>query len=262
MVNFFTLLGASVFVSFLLMTALWVVYYFKKNAGIIDLGWAAGFIILAWIFVLLGDGYFFKKIILALLITIWSGRLLGHLYKRFMQTQEDPRYVEIRNNFRGNNTDVKIYGMYLLQAFLLVVLSIPFIILNTNAQPGWQFEETFGIILWAIGVLGEAFADYQLMIFKQNPENANKVCRQGLWRFSRHPNYFFEWVTWIGFFFFILPTPWGFFALIGPAVMLLLLLKISGIPLAEAQAIKSKGTEYEKYQKTTSAFLPWFPENE
>lgn len=259
MVNFFTMLGSGVFVVFILMTALWFVYYFNKNAGIVDLGWTLTFLVTVWGYVLLGNGFWMKKVLLASMVTIWSGRLLWYLRSRLTTGDEDPRYVEIRNTFGGENSDLKFYALFLVQGLIALVLTLPFMIVCGNAETGWNTSEVLGIILWVIGVVGESLADQQLSKFKRNPENQGRVCRKGLWRFSRHPNYFFEFIVWVGYFFFALPTPWGVFAIIAPILMLILLLEVSGVPMAEAQALKTKGLEYEEYQKKTSVFIPWFP---
>jgi steroid 5-alpha reductase family enzyme len=108
-----------------------------------------------------------------------------------------------------------------------------------------------------VAVAGEAIADAQLASFKRNPGDEGRVCDTGLWRYSRHPNYFFEWLVWVAYFVFALASPWGWIAAIGPASILFLLLRITGIPLTEQQAVRSKGDAYRRYQQTTSAFVPW-----
>jgi steroid 5-alpha reductase family enzyme len=113
--------------------------------------------------------------------------------------------------------------------------------------------------LWVLGVLGEATADAQLQVFKKIASNKGRVCDVGLWRYSRHPNYFFEWIIWCGYGLFAVTTPWGLSGLIAPALMFLLLYFVSGIPLNEAQSLKSKGALYVEYQKRTSKFFPWWP---
>ena len=121
--------------------------------------------------------------------------------------------------------------------------------------------EIWGIFLWLTGVVGESAADLQLEAFQRDPANQGKVCQTGLWRVSRHPNYFFEGLVWVGFCLFAMPADWGALGIISPLLMYTLLLKVSGIPLAEAEALRSKGDAYREYQNTTSAFIPWFPKN-
>jgi steroid 5-alpha reductase family enzyme len=108
-------------------------------------------------------------------------------------------------------------------------------------------------------ITGEALADAQLAAFKRDAANRGRVCEAGLWRYSRHPNYFFEWLIWVAYFVFAVGSPWGWVALIGPASILYLLLRVTGIPMTEEQSLRSRGDAYRRYQRTTSAFIPWLP---
>ncbi len=259
MVNFFEMVGASFVLVLSLMSILWVVYYFIKNSGIVDIGWACGFVLAAWAYFFLGHGYAPKRWVIMIMVTIWGLRLAWHLYQRFVIAGEDPRYQEMRKSWGSEHSDFKFFMMFIFQGVLVVILSLPFLIVSGLAEPGWAGVEIFAIVLWIASVAGESLADHQLTAFKQRPENQGKVCKEGLWHYSRHPNYFFEFVIWVAYFLFALGTPAGWLAIISPALMLCLLLKVSGIPLTEAEAAKSKGPEYEEYQKTTNPFIPWFP---
>jgi steroid 5-alpha reductase family enzyme len=141
----------------------------------------------------------------------------------------------------------------------LVILSVPFLIPSLNGRPELHPLEVAGALLWFIALCGETLADAQLAAFKRNPANRGAVCDRGLWRYSRHPNYFFEWLVWVAFFVFACGSPWGWISVLCPAVMLHLLLRVTGIPLTEQQALRSRGDAYRRYQQTTSAFFPWFP---
>jgi steroid 5-alpha reductase family enzyme len=114
------------------------------------------------------------------------------------------------------------------------------------------------VALWLISVLGESIADAQLRAFKKDSANKGKVCSKGLWNYSRHPNYFFQWMMWMAYLVFALASPYGYLAIISPAIILYLLLRVTGIPITEEQSIRSKGDTFREYQKTTSAFVPWF----
>lgn len=257
MSNIFEMLGAAFFLVLGLMSILFVVYYFKKNAGIADIGWSLSFTLASWAYFFIGNGDSPKKWIITMMVTIWSLRLAWQLYQRFIATEEDARYRDLRQSWGGEQGDAKFFIMFIFQGVLAVVLSLPFLIVAANGESSWYSIEALGMFLWLIGVAGEALADHQLFKFKQDPSNEGKVCQEGLWYYSRHPNYFFEFIVWLGFFFFALGTPGGWLSIISPALMLILLTKISGIPLAEAQALKSKGAAYEEYQKSTSSFIPW-----
>ena len=257
----FTMLGTAFFLVLALMMALWLVYLFKRNAGIVDLGWAFGFILCAWAYFFIGQGDLIKKLIITAMVTIWAGRLAWHLYTRFMTSEEEPRYAELRKSWGGDPSNFLFLMLFILQGVLIVILSLPFLIVNANAIAKWSSWEIVGILVWFIGVAGESLADVQLANFRQNPANKGKVCQDGLWFCSRHPNYFFEFVVWIGFFLFAIGSPVGWMAIISPLMILGLLLKGSGIPLNEAQALRTKGVLYQDYQQKTSAFIPWFPKN-
>jgi steroid 5-alpha reductase family enzyme len=121
------------------------------------------------------------------------------------------------------------------------------------------FSDWLGFSVWLVAILGESLADRQLAAFKADPSNRGKVCSAGLWKFSRHPNYFFEWLVWVALFLFALPAPWGWTTIFAPALMLFFLLRVTGIPYTEQQSLRSRGEAYRSYQRTTSAFVPWFP---
>ena len=133
-----------------------------------------------------------------------------------------------------------------------------FFIITINPNPDLSWLEYTGFGIWIISILGETIADQQLSSFKKDHGNKEKVCQEGLWYYSRHPNYFFQWLMWVSYFVFALASPYGYLAIISPAIILLLILKVTGIPPTEAQAVRSKGDAYKEYQRTTSAFFSWF----
>lgn len=255
----FEMVGGAFIAITALMLILWVVYFFQRNASIVDIGWSFSFFLAAWIYFFIGVGSFWRSILLTLMCTIWSLRLSLHLYRRYRADSEDPRYKEMMKNW-GAHVQFKALLMFLFQGMLALILTLPFIIVALDSSSSHSFHDyAWGIGFWIVGIAGEAIADQQLYKFKQNPENQGKICKKGLWRFSRHPNYFFEWLVWVGYFLYALPSPGGSIAIISPILMLALLLKVSGIPLAEAESLRTKGDEYREYQRTTSPFIPWFP---
>ncbi len=255
-VEIFELIGLSFLLVTLVMTLLWGVYWHYQNVGIVDIGWALCFFFTGIAGLIFGDGHLSKRIVLASMIAIWGLRLAWYLFKRFEPSHEDPRYTEIKKKFGPEILDFQVYLFFMFQGLLVILLSVPLLIVFGYSELPWHLYEGLGILIWGLGLFGESVADHQLETFKQNPDNKGKVCQAGLWGISRHPNYFFEWVIWIGFFCFAYPTV-GIFASISPLIILILLTRISGIPLAEKQSIKSKGEAYKEYQKTTSAFFPW-----
>ncbi len=259
--NILEMLGASFFLALALMIVLWCVYYFKRNAGIVDIGWSLSFILTMAAYLVIGEGDFLKKTVLACMVWVWSGRLVWHLYQRCKSSEEEIRYQQIRSNWGEQNSDFKFLMLFIFQGVLTVFLTLPFLLVAYASDSTWHGIEILGLFVWIIGVIGEGRADKELQEFKSHPENKGKVCRKGLWRFSRHPNYFFEFVVWVGFFFFALGSTGGWIGIISPALILVLLTKVSGIPQNETEALKSKGEEYKDYQKKTSPFIPWFPDD-
>jgi steroid 5-alpha reductase family enzyme len=259
MTDVFMMVGASFTLITLLMFILWGVYLFLRNAGIADLGWTLSFLIAAWAYFFLGNGNLLKMILAIAMVTIWACRLFIYTYKRYETSSEDPRYTRLREKWGGESNEILFLILFVFQGVLVILVSLPVFIISLASTSEWSKWEFIGIAIWLLGGVGEGFADSQLEAFHKNPENKNKVLSTGLWRFSRHPNYFFEFLIWVGFFLFALPSYGGIFAILSPIIMLVLLTKVSGIPLTEEQALLDKGDLYRDYQRTTSSFFPWFP---
>ena len=145
---------------------------------------------------------------------------------------------------------------------LCIVLATPFLLASQNPAPAFSDFEYAAAVLWVVAIAGEITADMQLNSFKSNAANRGKTCRAGLWKYSRHPNYFFEWLIWVAFCLFAIDSKYGYLALFPPALMLYFLFRVTGIPATEAQALRTRGEDYKRYQETTSAFVPWFPRKE
>jgi steroid 5-alpha reductase family enzyme len=243
-----------------MMLVLWVIHLFTKNAAIVDVGWAIGFPILAVFYALMGDGFSVRKWLLVALTLFWGGRLAFYLLTTRVlgKVTEDARYAQLRQNW-GGAIPFKFLLMFQFQALLVAFLSTPFLMPMLNIDPSLSPGEVVGVLVWFAAIYGEWLADHQLHRFKSNPGHKGQVCDVGLWRYSRHPNYFFEWLIWCTYALYAFSSPWGFAALLSPVVMLFMLLKVSGVPLAEAQSLKSKPEAYRRYQQTTSVFIPWFP---
>ncbi len=241
------------------MFLVWLWSYKIKNAGVVDIFWSYNFPVIAIILFLFAPGFEPRKILLCSMVVIAGLRLGTHLAIRIFKHlhEEEPRYKQIREDW-GKNAEPKMAGFFQMQAASNVLLAIPFFISAMNTNPVISPLEYAGAILWAISVLGEAIADQQLANFKKNAANKGKVCDTGLWNYSRHPNYFFEWLMWFSYFIFALTSPYGYIAIISPAIILFLLLKVTGIPTTEQQSLKTKGDAYRAYQKSTSVFVPWF----
>ena len=228
-----------------------------KNAGVVDVFWALNFPVIGFLLLFLGEGDPVRKLVIGGMVIIAGGRLALHLGVRVIGhlSEEEGRYKQLRLQW-APNPDKKFFWFFQMQALSNVLLAIPFFIITANAQAGLSPFEYAGVALWLIAVLGEALADYQLAQFKKDSSNKGKVCSAGLWNYSRHPNYFFEWLLWVSYFVFALGSPYGWLAIISPLIILYLLLKVTGIPTTEEQSLRSKGDAYRAYQQTTSVFIP------
>jgi steroid 5-alpha reductase family enzyme len=245
-----------------MMFVLWLVHLLIHNAAIVDVGWAAGLGGLALFYAVVGPGYPARKWAIASMAGFWGLRLAAHLFlTRILGQPEEGRYVQLRKEWK-TNLPLRFLFFFEFQALLDVVLSLPFLLACLDTRAPLGPVEKIGAGIWLLSILGEALADFQLNVFKKNPVNKGHTCRSGLWKYSRHPNYFFEWLIWVGYAVFALPSPWGWVGLVSPALILYFLLGVTGIPATEAQALRTRGNEYRAYQRTTSSFVPWFPKKE
>lgn len=259
-VNPWTLVLGSLSASVAAMTCVWLLQRRTRNAGIVDLAWTllTGGAGLACAF--LGGGDLARRALLGGIAGLWALRLAAHLTRRLATESEDGRYADLRARL-GTRADAWFLVFFLVQAILVAALTIPFAAAATRTAPLPTWAALLSAALAALSIAGESIADAQLARHRADPSNRGKTCRRGLWRYSRHPNYFFEWVHWLAY----LPLAWdgesaaGWTSLAAPLLMLVLVTKVTGIPPAEERALRSRGDDYRDYQRTTSAFLPWPP---
>jgi steroid 5-alpha reductase family enzyme len=242
-----------------IMLAVWFWANKIKNAGVVDIFWSYNFPVIAIILLLLAPGFEPRKLLLCGMVVIAGLRLGTYILIRTVSHlhEEEGRYQQLRKEW-APNPDRKFFWFFQMQAISNVLLAVPFFIVVMNSDPELSPLEYAGTGLWVISVLGEAIADWQLKKFKKDPQNKSKVCSEGLWNYSRHPNYFFQWLMWMSYFVFALASPYGYLAIISPAIILYLLLRVTGIPMTEEQSIRTKGEAFKRYQESTSAFIPWF----
>lgn len=241
------------------MTFLWIVSLFLKNSSIVDIFWGAGFVISAWLyFVLTPDGFLPRKILVCVLATIWGLRLTMHVFLRNRGKGEDFRYQKWRRESGSIWWLKSLFQVFLLQGLLMWLISIPLLaaqFYNHSAQLG--FLDYLAVLVWAIGFFFESVGDLQLVRFRKNPENKGRVLSQGVWRLSRHPNYFGDSAQWWAYYFFSLAAG-GWWSVFSPILMTLFLIKVSGVALLE-KTLKDEKPDYREYMESTSAFIPWFP---
>jgi steroid 5-alpha reductase family enzyme len=243
----------------LMQLGLWLWQVRTHNAGWVDVGWALGLAVMALLAGGLGPAPLERRLLLGLMGGLHGLRLGLYLWRRVAtEAHEDGRYQAIRAAWK-TGTHAKFFAFFQVQALLDVCLGLPFLLAAWNPRPGLHPLEWSAAALWLLAWLGEATADAQLRRFKGRAGSPGLTCREGLWRYSRHPNYFFEWLVWVAYLLLALSAPWGWTALVCPALMLYFLLRVTGIPYTEAQSLRSRPEDYARYQRETSAFIPWIP---
>jgi steroid 5-alpha reductase family enzyme len=246
-------LGLAIAVA--LQFALWLGQVRTHDASHVDVGWAYGVGLLAVVYALLGDGSAAHRALAAVLVGLWSLRL-GTFVLRRLGGEEDRRYADMRRRY-GVKANRNFLVFFQAQAGFVAAFSLPALWIADDGG-GLGAVEWLGAAIWAVGVAGEWTADGQLQRWKA--AHPGVTARGGLWRYSRHPNYFFEWVTWLGVATVAAANgPWGWVAFATPAFLLVLILFVTGIPPSEKQALRARGDDYRRYQRETSAFVPWFP---
>jgi steroid 5-alpha reductase family enzyme len=239
------------------MAALWMWQKRMRNAGVADAGWTLLVGGLAVAYAWTGDGAWTRRSAIGWMMGSWGARLgVFILWDRVFGRAEGPRYQTMRARW-GERADAEFFWFFQRQALASVFFSLPALFASMNSVPALSPLELGAAGLWIVGFAGETTADRQLLRFKRNPANRGRTCQGGLWRYSRHPNYFFEWVTWVAYGLFASASPWGWIALACPAAMFYFLVRVTGVPPSEAQALRSRD-DYRAYQRTTSAFVPWF----
>jgi steroid 5-alpha reductase family enzyme len=243
----------------LAMVILWLISLREKDASIADVFWGFGFIMLASVYFVLSPGFFGRKILICALVALWGLRLGVHLWIRNRHQGEDFRYQAWREQAGKNFWWVSLFSVFLLQAVLLWLISAPLLAAQTSQlSEHWTRWDVIGTLVWLMGFSFETIGDWQLSRFKRNLENRGKVYKEGLWRWTRHPNYFGEAVLWWGYFMIALSTEIGVWTVYSPILMSWLLLRVSGVTKLEKSLVEHK-PDYADYVKQTSAFIPWFP---
>ncbi|MDB5272038.1 MAG: hypothetical protein JWO58_405 [Chitinophagaceae bacterium] len=245
----------SFFTVSLLMFGVWLLQLKNKNAGIVDIIWAISFMVSAMAFSFFTEGYDVRKHILIVLVSLWCLRLGLHLFIRNWGKEEDLRYTQLRKEW-GAKANRNMFLFFEFQAITAAALSIPFILILNNASTQFSILEITGYVLILVGLIGEGIADYQLKKYKATVPKGG-ICNVGLWNYSRHPNYFFEWLVWVAIFLIALTAPYGWVSIYCPLLMWHFLNNVTGVKATEEHMVKTRGEAYINYQRTTSAFIPW-----
>jgi steroid 5-alpha reductase family enzyme len=254
-------LGCGAVTVIVIMFALWLLGLVRRNFSYVDIGWSANLAVLALLYASLAPGFAARKWLFATMFALHGLRLAGHLAARIVGHPEEGRYVQLRKDWgRGGSAalNLKFLLFFEFQALLNVLLTLPLLIVGLDTHSDWHVSEAVGVAVFLVGLVGESTADAQLAAFRREPRSKGGVCDVGLWRYSRHPNYFFEWLIWVGYALFALASPYGWVALACPLLMLHFLINVTGVKATEEQALRTKGERYRIYQAHTSAFIPWF----
>jgi steroid 5-alpha reductase family enzyme len=242
-----------------LLGVLWLLHLRFENASLADVGFCGGLFILVLACSLSSEGDVTRRIVIMGMGSLYAIRLGGHVFiHRVWNHSEDARYRKVRQ-LLGRWEQIGLFLYFQLQVPACIFFAGLLCWIMSHPHPGLRWWDGIGVGLYILAVSGEALADRQLEMFRSKAMNAGKTLRTGLWRYSRHPNYFFESVHWWAYVPMAVGLPWFWMAVVWPLFMMSALLWITGVPLAEAQAVASRGDDYRNYQRSTSAFIPWFP---
>jgi steroid 5-alpha reductase family enzyme len=251
-------MGMNLLVVLALMICVWPFSIIKKDSSIVDVFWGIGFVLIAWNTFFHAHGILWRKLLIATLTTIWGLRLSFHIYARNLGKGEDSRYQAFRKRYGNRYWLVSLFTVFILQALLLWAISLVIQAGQVSQYPRWlTWLDALGVAVWAVGFAFEAVSDWQLTRFKADPSNKGRVMDQGLWAYSRHPNYFGESLVWWGMLLITLSNPINAWTIVSPLLITFLLLKVSGVALMEKTIVENR-PEYRDYINRTSAFVPWF----
>jgi steroid 5-alpha reductase family enzyme len=250
--NALALVGAA-------MTVLWLISLRLRDVSIVDVFWGAGFAILAIFYALTTDGLFARQVLLVSLVVVWGTRLALHIFRRSLGKPEDPRYAAWRAATGESYWWKSYFKVFLLQGLLMWLIAMPLLVALASPVPSrLTLLDALGVVVWATGFAFESIGDAQLRRFKADPMNRGRVLQNGLWRYTRHPNYFGDAVVWWGYFLIALAVPGGAWTVFSPVLMTFLLMRVSGVTLLE-KGLKETKPGYAEYVTRTSAFFPRRP---
>jgi len=254
-----TILGINFAAVLGMMLIGWLMSLINRNVTLVDTLWGLGFVLIAWSTFYAADGFYGRRLLIALLVSVWGLRLAAHLTWRNWGHDEDPRYA----NWRAESGDrfwlVSLFKVFILQAIFLWAIALALQWGQIAPQPNrFTRLDILGLAVWAVGFFFEAVGDWQLARFKANPSNKGLVMDQGLWAYTRHPNYFGETLIWWGIFLITLATPGSWWTVISPLIITMVLLKMTGITLMEKTIVHTR-PGYRDYIARTNAFIPWLP---
>lgn len=239
------------------MTVFYLLATLAKRNDLADVAWGLGFIVVAIVAGSAVSGATTRQVVVLMLVIAWAARLATHIWMRNRGRSEDFRYAKWRQDW-GDRYLWKAYlNVFMLQGLFMLVNSLPITVVNVRDSAGFTLVNGLGVAIWLIGLLFEAIGDYQLTVFRRNPANQGQIITTGLWRYTRHPNYFGEALLWWGLWLVTAGATWWVWGVIGPAFITLMLTRVSGVPMLEKRSATKPG--WAAYAARTSVFVPWFP---
>jgi steroid 5-alpha reductase family enzyme len=225
-----------------------------RRNDVADIAWGIGFIVMAVSAMVFTENVTPRGLLITCIVVLWGVRLSSHVFLRNLGKQEDPRYRKWRKDWGKHAVIRAFFQVFLLQGVLIIIISLPVTIVITAERSPLSLLDILGVCIWFVGFAFETVGDYQLMRYKRNPANQGKIMTQGLWRYTRHPNYFGEVALWWGVYLIAVSVPLGWATILGPITITCLILKVSGIPLLEERY--KDNPEFQMYKRRTSAFFP------
>jgi len=247
----------SLGVVFIYMTIIFIIAQIIKNNSIVDMGWGLGFVVLAFYTLLMGGNYNPRALVVTSLVFVWGIRLFYHILKRNSGKPEDFRYVTFRKEWGKYVIPRAFLLVFMLQGFVMLVVAYPIVMNNATEKGSFGLLEIIGLVIWIVGFIFEALGDKQLKDFISDTKNKGHIMKTGLWKYTRHPNYFGEATMWWGIFIISFSSQSGLVGIVSPVIITLMLLYVSGVPMLEKHY--KDNAEFQSYAKVTSKFTPWLP---
>ncbi len=252
MMHLFAVIALAVF---LYMNVWFLIALMTKRNDVADIAWGLGFVLMSWIAFSLSE-HSVRSLIVNVLVTVWGLRLTWHIARRNLRKSEDSRYAAWRSSWK--HFYIRSYlQVFMLQGLFLYGILFPILFIHAAAPMPLQLLDALGVVMWVIGFFFESVSDRQLKDFLKDPANKGKIMHRGLWAYSRHPNYFGEVLLWWGIFLCATSLPHGYVTIVGPLLITVLILFVSGIPMLEKKY--AGRPDYEAYKKRTSIFIPLPP---
>lgn len=249
--------GYCALLTIVFVAIVYAVSMLKHRLDVADIAWGINFIVIAFTSFWVDNNEGMRGVVVTILVVAWATRLALHISRRQRSHPEDRRYVALRQRWKGAVALQAFIRVFLAQGVLALIIAAPIIIVNTTTRSRFNMLDFAGVAVWCVGYLFEAIGDKQLSHFIADPANKGKLMTTGLWRYSRHPNYFGELTQWWAIYLIALSAPYGWMGIIGPATITFLIVWVSGVPLLEKSSARRQG--WEMYKARTSMIFPTIP---